>query len=381
MSEVQDMQGVRTQVSLVEFFSDVADPRIERNKKHKLIDILVISICAIIAGCEACTQIAEFGHRKESFLRTFLELPNGIPSHDTFCRVLRLTDPAEVQKCFMRFSAALREASGGKFIALDGKTERRAFDKGQSPLHLINAWCTDMGLSLGQLAVDKKSNEINAIPELLDLLELEGTTVTIDAAGCQRAIATKIRQRKADYVLVVKKNQPTLFAEIEAFFQGLPQDATLPEDGFAQSYDLGHGREEIRRCLAAAVPESMSSRTLWRDLKTIAKIESHRSEGGRQQSEVRYVISSLPPVARDIAHAVRTHWMIENGLHWVLDVTFDEDRCRIRKDNGPDNMGALRRLAVTLLKQEPTKQSIATKRLVAGWDNDYLFKVIAGSKI
>lgn len=391
MSEHQVIQGDRPRVSLVEHFSDVPDPRIDRNKHHKLIDIIVISICGMIAGCEGPTDIAEFGKSKESFLRKFLELPYGIPSHDTFSRVFRLVDPAKFQESFMRFSAALHEATGGKSVALDGKTARRSYEKGLSPLHLISAWCTETGISLGQRAVDRKSNEIMAIPELLDLLELEGAVVSIDAEGCQRAIATKIREKKADYILTVKKNQPGLYNEIEAHFQALEQqDASdtndqglsdTNEDAFCVSYDQGHGREEVRSCRAMAVPETIASKKLWRDLTTIAKIESRTTEGGEQQSEIRYVISSLPPVASTVARAARGHWGIENGLHWVLDVTFDEDRCRIRKDNGPQNFAALRRLAVTLLKQEPTKRSIAGKRLMAAWDNDYLFKVLTASKI
>jgi predicted transposase YbfD/YdcC len=352
----------------------------------------VITICGLVAGCEGPTDIAEFGKHKESFLRKFLKLPNGIPSHDTFSRVFRLVDPAELGKRFMRFGAALHEATGGKLVALDGKTARRSYEKGGAPLHVVSAWCTDIGLSLGQEVVDGKSNEIMAIPELLEVLDLEGAVVTIDAEGCQRAIATKIREKKADYVLTVKANQPTLRKEIEAHFQALEQqgvsdDASeqthsdAKDDAFHVTCDRDHGRDEVRSCHATAVPETMESAKLWRDLKTIAKIESRTTEAGKQKSEVRYVISSLPPVAATLGRAVRKHWGIENSLHWVLDVTFDEDRSRICKDNGPQNFAALRRLAVTLLKQEPTKRSIAGKRLIAAWDNDYLFRVLTASKM
>jgi predicted transposase YbfD/YdcC len=382
MPNKQTRQPDRSQVPLVEYFSALPDPRLERNKKHKLIDIIVLSICAVVAGCDASTQIVEFGRRKEALLRKFLELPHGIPSHDTVSRVLRLINPAQFQECFIRWAAALREATGGRFVAIDGKTLRRSFDKGQSPLHLVSAWCTDNGLSLGQRAVEAKSNEITAIPELVDLLELKGTVVTIDAAGCQRAIASAIRRKKGDYVLIVKKNQEHLYEDLESHFQALQQRGFQdPECTVSETHDKGHGREERRQCQAVPVPATVRGRELWKDLQTIGRIESHRTIEGVQQTEVRYCISSLPNNARQLGEAVRTHWMIENGLHWVLDVTFAEDQSRIRKDYGPQNMAALRRLTVTLLKQEPTKQSIATKRLMAGWDDEYLFRTITGSKI
>lgn len=381
MSKRQVREQEQPQVSVMEYFSVMPDPRIERNKKHKLIDILVIAMCAVIAGCEGCTQIAEFGRRKEALLRKFLELPHGIPSHDTFSRVLRLIDPAKFQECFLRWAHALHQATGDKLVAVDGKTLRHSFDQGQPPLHLVSAWCTENGLSLGQQAVGAHSNEIMAIPELLELLELQGTVVTIDAEGCQRAIATTIRQKKADYVLTLKKNQGHLCEDVQAHFQGLAERGFQDPDCTAyESHEKGHGREEWRRCHAVPVPETLRHRELWKDLKTLGRIESRRVLRGKEQTEVRYFLSSLPSEAARLAHAVRTHWRIENSLHWVLDVTFAEDQCRIRKDYAPQNMAALRRLAVTLLKQEPTKQSIATKRLMAAWDDDYLFRVVTGSK-
>ena len=367
-------------ISIIEHFADVPDPRIDRNKEHGLIDILVIAICALVAGCEACTQIAEFGRRKEAWLRKFLELPNGIPSHDTFSRVLALIDPDKFQECFMRWAAAVQQATRGKIVALDGKTLRRSFDhtSGLAPVHLVSAWCSENHVSLGQVAVDTKSNEITAIPALLELLEIEGAIVTIDAAGCQRAIATTIRKQKADYVLALKKNQSTLYEDVERCFAELKaEEKSDDSDGTVfQTEDKRHGREEHRITYAVAVRETIRQRELWRDLKSIAIMESRRTVGGREETHVRYFISSLDPHAERMARAIRGHWGVENSLHWVLDVTFREDDSRIRKGHGAENIAALRRLAVTLLKREPTKQSIATKRLMAAWDEDYLWRVL-----
>ena len=366
-------------ISIVQHFEDLPDPREGPNAVHKLIDIIVIAVCAVIAGCEACTQMAEYGRRKESWLRQFLELPRGIPSHDTFSRVLALLDATKFQECFMRWATALHKATGGKIVAIDGKTLRRSFDnaKGRGPIHLVSAWCSENHVSLGQLAVDAKTNEITAIPELLDLLEIPGAIVTIDAAGCQRAIATKIRKQKADYVLALKKNQNTLYEDVAAHFEQLqtqPSD-TLPCNVY-ETHEKGHGREEHRTAYVLPVPEDLRQRELWKDLQSIGMIVGRRVVKGREESQTRYFISSLGNNAKELAEAVRWHWGIENSLHWVLDVTFREDDSRIRKGYGAENMATLRRLAISLLKRESTKQSIATKRLMAAWDDDYLFRVL-----
>jgi len=379
MGKDTETQRGAIRVSVIECFADLPDPRIDRNKEHKLIDIIVIAICAVIAGCEACTQIAEYGRRKESWLRKFLELPNGIPSHDTFSRVLALIDPVKFQECFMRWAAVLHRATGGKIVAIDGKTLRRSFDEadGLGPLHLVSAWCSDNHISLGQVAVDSKSNEITAIPALLELLQIEGATVTIDAAGCQRAIASTIRDQKADYVLALKKNQNTLYEDVEACFQQAQiQESVGSPCSVHETQEKGHGREEYRKTYSLPVPEGFRHQALWRDLKSIGMICSRRVLEGREESEVRYFISSRECDAEALSHAARSHWGIENSLHWVLDVTFREDDSRIRKGFGAQNMAALRRIAVSLLKREPTKQSIATKRLMAAWDDDYLLRVL-----
>jgi len=406
------------QISIVPYFNDMPDPREGPNAVHKLIDIIVIAVCATIAGCEACTQMAEYGKRKEPWLRQSLglELPDGIPSHDTFSRTLALLDAKKFQECFMRWAADLCQAinnkitdngsenitdgkntddskstTNSKVIAIDGKTVRRSFDnaKGRSAIHLVSAWCSQNHISLGQLAVDGKSNEITAIPELLELLNVAGSIVTIDAAGCQRAIATKIRKQKADYVLALKKNQPTLYEDVVACFAQLrvaeqlqlsPSDAASCSavaacDVYEKS-EKGHGREERRTAYVMPVPENFRHREHWKDIQSICMIIGRRVEKGREESQTRYFISSLPPKAKPLAEAVRWHWGIENSLHWVLDMSFREDNCRIRKGFGTENMATLRRLAISLLKRESTKQSIATKRLMAAWDDDYLFRVL-----
>jgi predicted transposase YbfD/YdcC len=376
MCQDGDTSPEPVRISIVQYFEDMPDPRAGPNAVHKLIDIMVIAVCAVIAGCEVCTQMAEYGRRKESWLRQFLELPRGIPSHDTFSRVLALLDAKKFQECFMRWAAALHKATGGKIVAIDGKTVRRSFDNanGRGPIHLVSAWCSQNHLSLGQLAVDEKTNEITAIPELLELLEIPGAIVTIDAAGCQRAIVTQIRKQKADYVLALKKNQNTLYEDVAAHLQSQPSAA--PRCDVYETHEKGHGREEHRTAYVLPVPKDLRQRELWKDLQCIGMIVGRRVLKDRVESQTRYYINSLGSNAKELAEAVRWHWGIENSLHWVLDVSFREDDSRIRKGYGAENMATLRRLAISLLRRESTKQSIATKRLMAAWDDDYLFRVL-----
>lgn len=379
MCQDDDISPEPVRISIVQYFEDMPDPRAGPNAVHKLIDIIVIAVCAVIAGCEACTQMAEYGRRKEAWLRQFLELPRGIPSHDTFSRVLALLNAKKFQECFMRWATALHKATGGKIVAIDGKTLRRSFDNanGRGPIHLVSAWCSQNHISLGQLAVDAKTNEITAIPELLELLEIPGAIVTIDAAGCQCAIVTQIRKQKADYVLALKKNQNTLYEDVAARFEQLQsQPSAAPTCDVYETHEKGHGREEHRTAYVLSVPEDLRQRELWKDLRSIGMIVGRRLLKGREESQTRYYISSLDSNAKELAEAVRWHWGIENSLHWVLDVSFREDDSRIRKGYGAENMATLRRLAISLLKRESTKQSIATKRLMAAWDDDYLFRVL-----
>jgi predicted transposase YbfD/YdcC len=369
----------RTGISIIHYFADLEDPRVGPHTLHDLLDILVITVCAVIAGCESFLQIAEYGRHKEAWLRNFLQLPHGIPSHDTFARVWTVIDPVKFQECFMRWAAALHDATGGKIIAIDGKTLRRSFDRtgGVNPLHLVSAWCSENHISLGQVAVDAKSNEITAIPALLELLAIQGAIVTIDAAGCQRAIASQIRKQEADYVLALKQNQNSLYEDVTAHFQQQQAEGfSHPELSTHETHEKAHGREEHRTTRVTPVPESLRHRELWRDLKSLGMVESRRVIAGREESYTRYFISSLEPDAQQLAYAVRSHWSIENSLHWVLDVTFREDDSRIRDRYSAQNLAALRRLAITLLKREPTKQSLVTKRMMTGWDDKYMFQVL-----
>lgn len=368
-------------VSIFQHFEDLTDPRRDKNQEHKLMDMIVIAVCAVICGCEHHTQIALYGEKKKDWLETFLDLPNGIPSHDTFSRLFRRLNPEQFAACFRSWAASLVEATDGRVIPIDGKALRHSFDGDGNPLHLVSAWAADNHVSLGQMAVDDKSNEITAIPKLLELIDVAGGLVTIDAMGCQKEIAAKIREQKADYVLAVKDNQPYLLEDISAAFaEQLEQDfLEIPHDHH-ETYDKGHGREEWRSYYVMDVPEMLRNREAWKDLQTIGMAISYRHVEGQIQSDVRYYIGSIGRDAKRFAEAVRSHWGIENSLHWVLDVSFDEDQSRIRKDHGPENFALLRRLAVGLLKQDKkSKASIQAKRLAAGWDDEYLMQILTGA--
>ena len=369
-------------VSLQDCFADLPDPRREHARLHDLWDILALTICAVVAGADSWTDVADYGRCKQAFLPTFLRLPHGIPSHDTLGRVFARLDPVAFQRGFQTWVTALVEATNGRVIAIDGKTLRRSYDtaSGQGALHLVSAWATANHLTLGQCAVAEKSNEITAIPELLKLLELTGAVVTIDALGCQTAIAAQIEQAGGDYVLAVKENQPTLYADVQALFvQGLEDDFAGLEHRAQVTRARGHGRVEERNYHVVAVPEAFRARHReWAGLRTLGMVFSVRQVGPAEPTcETRFFISSLPPKVKAFARAVRSHWGIENSLHWVLDVTFREDGSRLRKDHGPENLALLRRLAVSLLKREKgSKLSLAAKRKAAGWDDDYLLEVL-----
>lgn len=372
-------------VSLRQCFADLPDPRRDHNRLHNLWDIIALTICAVIAGADAWTEVEEYGQLKRDFLETFLELPAGIPSHDTIGRVFARLDPDAFQRCFRTWVAALVEATDGRIIAVDGKTLRRSADAagGKGPLHLVSAWATANHLTLGQRAVSDKSNEITAIPELLRLLDLHGAVVTIDAMGCQKAIAEQIERAGGDYVLALKENQGHLYADVrQVFLDGLEDDFRGVVHHAHTTEDRGHGRRETRRYHVVAAPPALLARhPEWAGLRTLGMVFSERRVGAQEPTcETRFFISSLPPRVKAFAHAVRSHWGIENALHWTLDVSFREDESRVRKDHGPENLALLRRLAVSLLKRDPTvKRGIATKRKRAGWDNDYLLHVLRTS--
>jgi predicted transposase YbfD/YdcC len=368
--------------AFVAYFQPLPDPRRQnRNTKHLLVDVLLITLCGVLAGCNSVVQIGEYARRKEAWLRTFLRLPGGVPSHDTIARVLALLAPAAFEACFVRWVQDLQAATDGHIVAIDGKTLRGSFDRasGQAALHLVSAWATANGLTLGQVAVDAKSNEITAIPELVRRLELTGAIVTIDAMGCQKEIAAQIRAREADYVLALKENHPTLYADVQqVFLDGLEDDFAGQEHRRWRTVERGHGRTEERTYhVVAAPPELLARHPDGPGLRTLGMVFSERQvHGGAASAEVRYYLSSLPPRVKRFAAAARGHWGIENGCHWVLDVAFREDDSRLHAGHAAQNLGALRRLALNLLRSEPTPLSLVAKRLAVGWDDDFMMQVL-----
>jgi len=376
--------------SILDYFAGLSDPRRENeNKRHKLIDIIAISILATICGAEHFTEMEEYGNANEGFLQTFLELPHGIPSHDTFGHVFARLDAAEFKKCFVSWVEAIRTATVGEVIAIDGKTLRRSHHQsgGKGAIHLVSAWAVHNRLTLGQAKVGEKSNEIMAIPELLRLLYVKGCIVTIDAMGTQKEIAEQIREKGADYVLALKDNQPHLRAEVEGIFAAecaaQKRDEKSKKRGSGKGADLvetvdrGHGREETRRVLSLEAPEWLRHKEEWRDFNSLMMVEATREIKGQASREQRYYISSLAPNAQQAAEVIRSHWGIENSLHWVLDVAFREDDSRVRVGHAPENLALVRKLTHNLLQQETTlKRGIKTKRLKAGWDRGYLLKIM-----
>jgi predicted transposase YbfD/YdcC len=362
-------------------FENLTDPRVKRTRRHVLQDILVIALCAMIANANTWVDIERFGNSKLDLLRRFLALPNGIPSHDTFSRVFARLDPAALLVCLHNWLNELREKLGGTHVAIDGKTLRGSHDGEVRPnaLHLVSAWATEARLFLGQLAVDQKSNEITAIPQLLELLDLEGDTVTIDAMGCQKEIAKAIVDKKANYVLHVKDNQPTLHAAIsEAFIAMADDDYSESSLRRFRTVDRDHGREETRDYFIVDVPATLACADEWAGLKSIGMVLRTRKEGDKISEEVAYYITSLGPQVKAFARVVRGHWGIETTLHWSLDVTFSEDQSRVRKDRGPENLAMLRRLIVSILQQDTScKASLRGKRLIAGWNDEALLKILA----
>jgi len=368
-------------VALLEHFANLPDPRIARHRWHKLSDILVIAVCAVLCGAESFPAIEDFGHEREDWLKQFLELPEGIPSHDTFNRVFRLLDPVQFQACFLSWMQAVAAATAGEVVAIDGKALRRSFDKGTAKraIHMVSAWATANGVVLGQRKVDAKSNEITAIPELLDLLALTGCIVTIDAMGCQRAIAQKIVVQGADYVLALKGNQPTLEQAVQRFFvTGPAAEVHRTTSAYAEQTGQGHGRVETRCAWISDELEAELTAAAWPGLRSIGMVEATRTLAGETTVEQRFYLTSLPPDASRFARAVRNHWGIENQLHWTLDVTFGEDQSRLRTGHGPENVAVLRHIALNLLHQEPSTKSMPRKRLACALNPNYLLKVLLG---
>ena len=370
--------------SLTEHFGSLVDPRIDRTKRHNLMDIVTIALCGVIAGADSWVDVEAFGRRKAEWLRKMLDLPNGIPSHDTFGRVFAKLDAQQFERCFTEWVLAVREVLQGDVVAIDGKRVRRSHDRhiGKDAIHMVSAWASASGVALGQTKVDGRSNEITAIPRLLEMLQVEGCIVTIDAMGCQKEVASKILEERADYVLAVKKNQGRLHEDVHDTFDLARKSGfdSLDHD-YHETINAGHGRVETRRCWAVSDLDHIryvDDDGQWPGLNTLVMVEGERLVGGKTTVESRYYISSLPNDASVLLNAVRSHWSIENQLHWSLDVTFNEDGSRVRSGNGAENFSVLRRMALNLLKAEKsTKRSLAGKRKDAAWDNDYLLKVLA----
>jgi predicted transposase YbfD/YdcC len=354
-------------------FARLEDPRVERTKRHQLLDIVFIALAAVVSGANDFVGMAKFGRSKEAWLAKFLELPNGIPSHDTFNRVLSALDPEAFVGCFLSWVEDLQEATAGRLISIDGKTARATLDraKGQNPLHVVSAWAVRNRLVLGQQVVDEKSNEITAIPKLLEVLELAGAIVTIDAMGCQKEIVAQIRAKGADYVLPVKGNQGHLEEDLIQAFADLDEGRAARRPHCCESADASHGRKETRFCEALPVPDGLRNADDWKDLRCICRVTRIYREGKQDKSEVRYFISSLQADAKVLAQAIRGHWGVENGLHWVLDMYFGEDRSRARAGHAAANLAMLRRWVLTMLRQNQTVTgSIEKKRLQAAWNDE-----------
>lgn len=371
-------------VSILDYFEDLEDPRSPINRKHLLGDLIVICILAVIAGADGPQAIGVWATSHADWLRRYLALPHGIPSHDTIGRLLAALKPAAFQKCFEQWIASLRgTAAGGEIVAIDGKALRRSHDRRRKlgPLFLVSAWSVQRGISLGQLATEEKSNEITAIPELLEQIDVTNAIVTIDAAGCQKEIAAKIIDGGGDYVLALKGNQGTLHKAVEDYL------GTQMENDFAdvtvRTYEevvKGHGRVDTLHYYQLTAPDWLPHRKSWKGLRTIGMAIRISQQNGRETSEVRYYISSMRLAVRRFAESVRGHWGIENSLHWCLDVTFREDESRLRNRHAADNIAWLKRFAITLLKQQTDKESIAMRRRMAGWNIDYLAQVLGISE-
>jgi predicted transposase YbfD/YdcC len=360
--------------SPLSYFSVIKDPRIDRTKAHLLEDIIVIAILSVLCGADTWNDMEGFGKAKEAWLRTFLKLPEGIPSHDTFNRVFSLLDPKQLQDCFIQWTSSVARLTEGEVISIDGKAICGSRDKNKkSIVHMVSAWAGVNNIVLAQVKVDDKSNEITAIPELLKLLVLKGCIVTIDAMGCQRDIAEAIISGEADYILALKGNQGNLLEQTEDSFRFLKAQSVSDET------DAGHGRVERRICTVINDLSMIEQKEQWKNLQSLVRIEAERyiKSTGKTENEIRYYISSLPADASLLNRSIRSHWGIENSLHWTLDVAFNEDNSRKREGNAAQNFSVLSRIALNLLKNEKTtKCGVKGKRLKAGWDNKYLQKIL-----
>lgn len=373
---------------LVDFLHGINDPRIDRTKKHELIDILVIAICAVICGAKSWVEIEDFGEAKQEWFSIYLNLNNGIPSHDTFRRLFMILDPEKFLEVFIKWVSAVTKNTDLKQICVDGKTLRRSFDKGRksSAIHMVNAWSTGASLSLGSMMSDGKGNEIKTIPKLLDLLDIKGSLVSTDAMGCQINVAKKIISKEADYLLALKGNQPMLEERVEEKFNSISKSGPKPFliDEYVEESNKKHGRFEKRKCRVITKKEGKSlginPLEKWPSLNSLIEIQSQRVNAvtGVVSEEKRYYISSSNGNAKYFLTATKSHWEVENKLHWVLDVTFKEDDCRCNVGNSAQNFAMLRQFALNLIRQEPTKKSVQRKQKIAGWVEEYLLEILLG---
>jgi predicted transposase YbfD/YdcC len=376
-------------VSLLECLKQLPDPRFHRTQDHRLIDILVIGVCTLLCGGEGFNDMEDFGEAKKDWLKTFLELPNGIPSHDTFNRVFAALNPTRFMDCFLQWTQGLRTATDKEIVAMDGKALRRALNKGQPLPYIVSAWAVENGLVLGQVKVAEKSNEITAVPELLRALELTGCIVTLDAMGCQKKIAKEIIESDADYVLALKGNQETVHGEVKSYLddaiaqRAIPSAAIPPRPSpltFHETVEKDHGRIETRRYWQSQTLDWFADRGKWEGLRSVGVVESVRDVNGQVTTERRYYLSSLPQDILCFARAVRSHWGVENSVHWHMDVSFGEDQSRARTGFAAENLATLRRLALNMLKREKTKKrGIRGKQKNAGWDHSYLLRLLGVS--
>lgn len=376
-------------LSLVEHFKDLPDPRLDRTKDHALIDVLVIGVCTLLCGGEGFNDMEDFGKAKEEWFRTFLTLTNGVPSHDTFNRVFAALDPKKFLECFLRWTQSLRQTIHQEIVALDGKALRRAMNKKDRLKYVVSAWAESNSLVLGQLKVTDKSNEITAVPELLRVLELSGCIVTLDAMGCQKKIAKEIIEADADYVLALKGNQETVHEEVKSFLDATIAEAQAPRAPGAQlpkaaaklahfqTVEKDHGRIEIRDYYQSDQIDWFADLGKWEGLQSVGVVQSSRELDGVKTVERRYYLASLPLNGELFARAVRSHWGVENKVHWVMDVCFREDQSRARAGYAAENLATLRRLALNMLRREKTKKrGIKGKQLNASWDHAYLLRLL-----
>ncbi|MBE9141236.1 ISAs1 family transposase [Nodosilinea sp. LEGE 07088] len=384
MSPQQTREVKLLRRSVLQHFQHLPDPRVERTQHHSLVAIVTIVLFAVLAGADGFVAIERYGRAKQSWLETFLDLPHGIPSHDTVGRVIGALDPQALEAGFLAWVGQITSSLGVELIHIDGKTARGSYDRegNLKALHSVSAWSSEHGLVLAQQRVDAKSNEITAVPVLLNLLNLKGTVVTLDAMGTQTAIATQIKQAEGDYVLALKGNQGTLSRAVETWFE---QADAKGWDGIDYDYhetmESSHHRLETRQAWTVPVSQfpPLPRQAKWSGFTTVVMVRSTRQLWNKTTTDVRFYISSLPSHALRHAQVIRSHWSVENSLHWVLDVTFNEDASRIRQGDAAQNLGLIRRLSVSLLKREPSKLSLKMKRYTAAMDNSFLLKILAAS--